>query len=303
MARRQPLHPMTAGAAAAAGTGNICNICTPQDTTTASWASGPPSPRWRGCATGDLLAELRLEEFEPAFRELGVDTLEGLASTRYEALLEMGLSKVQCHLLLEKAACWLDGGAGGGSGGQEEAGAAAAEEEVSEFDEIVRDALLTSDEAVVCVAGLSPLASGETDDAMETGGALPWDTWEHRARRLKAALQMQSDAPMLPPASCSLAAAEALRLRKRPHSSHLSTVAARGSERPTGSSASCSSSSSLHMDISVKKRRVLEKRVLHRGGTSSFVGSAVSWENGRAGAWVGEEPGGELCTGSDGGVA
>merc|ERR1711959_160679 len=47
--------------------------------------------------------------------------------------------------------------------------------------------------------------------------------------------------------------------RKRAHSSHLSTAVAHGSEQhSTVGSASGSSSSSLHMDIPIKKRRVAD---------------------------------------------
>merc|ERR1712113_992535 len=53
---------------------------------------------------------------------------------------------------------------------------------------------------------------------------------------------------------------------KRPHSSHMSTAAARGgsshlstAERRSASSDSGSSSSSLHQEIRVKKRRIFER--------------------------------------------
>ncbi|CAK0808634.1 unnamed protein product [Prorocentrum cordatum] len=51
---------------------------------------------------GQMLAELGLEDFEGSFCRLGVESIEQLAEVRYEEMLELGLSKVQCHLVFAK---------------------------------------------------------------------------------------------------------------------------------------------------------------------------------------------------------
>jgi len=270
-----------------------------------------------------LLEELRLEELEHDFYSLGVQSVEDLASVRYEELLELGLSKVQCHLFFAKvhsltpasilesgrstsasdAGMPLDGpvtlmdkvqvngdgahpvwtvakeafpglqagvhtveqldqrfnvwdselhaDARAGESGRSDADALSAPSEAARVGDEVRVEDLRAEELEAAIA---------EEHASPTRVAA---RWRRRARNppqaFSGVLRLPADATPAIGGSASLL--EASRPRKRPHSS---VVAAIGSSVPptaTGGSSldTGSSSSSLHMEICIKKRRVLDR--------------------------------------------
>jgi hypothetical protein len=206
-------------------------------------------------AAGKFLAELHLEEFEPAFGKLGAETLQELAQVRYEELLEMGLSKVQCCLFLEKISslAGVDG-----SGIAEEHSALRVTE--------VRDEALANDLAESAARAGEEQALGIT--LRECVAAERRSALRQLMPPPAAGIAFDEDASLGGALRECFAAARstaARSSRKRPHSSHLSTGAARGSEFvSTAGSASGSSSSSYHpdADVRVKKRRVDRQRIL-----------------------------------------
>ncbi|CAE8683630.1 unnamed protein product, partial [Polarella glacialis] len=177
-------------------------------------------------AISELLVELHLQDFEKAFRrKSGLECVGDLAFLRYEELLEIGLSKVQCHLFFAK---------------------------VSEQAPSMR-----------CIR-----VEEVKDDLIPTKqDQLTWGSWEARqkvsqegsgraGRSCPPGSPASSAFPaQLMPPPIGLGGAEASS-RKRAHSSHLSTGAHRGSERPTGSSVSAGSSSSS-LGQARKRRRHL----------------------------------------------
>merc|ERR1719414_1130268 len=149
--------------------------------------------------------------------------MEQLALVRYEELLEMGLSKVQCHLVFAKVST------AGADGELVEATEAAGLAEGTLRVVDVRDAAMA--EELAGRAAMGPL------DSM--GGALPSNFYGSRrqspaqARRAHSALQRpRATSYRLMPPPLSSPAPEApsttYRSHKRPRSSHLSTAAARG---------------------------------------------------------------------------
>mmetsp|Transcript_28058 Transcript_28058/g.63551 ORF Transcript_28058/g.63551 Transcript_28058/m.63551 type:complete len:250 (+) Transcript_28058:45-794(+) len=221
-------------------------------------------------AAGQVLAELCLSDFEPAFGRLGVESLEQLAQVRYEELLEMGLSKVQCHLFIAKVSS-LAAPSGSASLSDEVEGALRVVD--------VQDMAL-AEQLANCVEQDEGLGILDVSDSM-----LPeYAVHQRQGHGRRAALRQQ-----MPPPIMSSPAPEAPLSRKRAHSSHLSTAAARGgsshistAERRTGSSASGSSSSSLHQDVRVKKRRVFERHFLRCDDAPRSRGPAPSCRSGSA---------------------
>mmetsp|Transcript_75549 Transcript_75549/g.245656 ORF Transcript_75549/g.245656 Transcript_75549/m.245656 type:complete len:273 (+) Transcript_75549:81-899(+) len=190
-------------------------------------------------SVSQLLVELGMEEFEPAICcRLGADSAERIRSVRYEELLEMGLSKVQCHLFLQKVSSLV-----GPNGIDPDRIISVGGGTLADFSR-----------------GLEAMNQSSAHCGRQGGrehGAMQEEEGEDDEDRL--ALQRML---MPPPRSTSPFPGEAAGLsRKRAHSSHWSTAGAtadlRGSERQlsTAGSASGSSSSSLHLEIRVKKRR------------------------------------------------
>lgn len=159
-----------------------------------------------------LLSELHLECFEMAFQQRELRSIKDLALIRFEELLELGLSMVQCHLFLAKISEILP----------PENGTLRVQEIKGTVEEEILRAFMQEG------TSLEP----SRDDHGESGDFRP--------------------ETMPPPPSTPLSEV----CRKRAHSSHYSTGAARGSERPTSSVSATDSSSSLHLeDIRVRKRR------------------------------------------------
>lgn len=251
-----------------------------------------------------LLAELGLEAFEPALAcRLGPEPLQQLALVRYEELLEMGLSKVQCHLFLEKVsslAAPLGRALIGGPGDSGNTGSF----EITD----VLDADLAED-----VADRVARAEGDgggvhrAHEVLEDVGAslfgapaalLPPPSPARRAALRQRQQPALSPLDMPPPATSSSPVLEAhgsvvLCSRKRPHSSHLSNAAARGSEQlSTAGSASGSSSSSLHLEtLRVKRRRVRDGRQRSMEPSYSRSHRSGGLASGRS-----HRSGGPLCT-------
>lgn len=221
-------------------------------------------------ATSQLLAELQLEDFEAGFRRLGAQTVEDLALVRYEELLEMGLSKVQCHLFFAKVSSFAVS---------------------ANRPWVVEEALEGADGVLRTPGGQEIVLSGQGErqspdsrdqdavdgDLLELGERGLLDASEYEVphgREGKSLLRRLMPPPMGSPP------VDVYSSRKRAHSSHLSTAAARGSERPTGSSVSAtdSSSSSPVVDVRPRKRaradrrprldgeHVLDERLLHCHG-------------------------------------
>eukprot|EP00928_Gymnodinium_smaydae_P093152 TRINITY_DN7717_c0_g3_i1.p2 TRINITY_DN7717_c0_g3~~TRINITY_DN7717_c0_g3_i1.p2 ORF type:complete len:315 (+),score=80.18 TRINITY_DN7717_c0_g3_i1:58-1002(+) len=224
-----------------------------------------------------VLADLCLDDFEPALRRMGVGSAPQLAEVRYEELLEIGLSKVQCHLFLAKVSSLVAAGRScGRQGGECDAAAAShaggcgrvpAESCSQSGDDVpriteVEDAALAEELAAAHAAQAG--RDGTVDDDLLLSGALG-AVARQRSQARRAALRQLMPPPLFDETARSS--------RKRAHSSHLSTGAARGSELvSTAGSASGSSSSSLHQDVCVKKRRVVERL----GGTPPFGPAAAS---------------------------
>mmetsp|Transcript_52445 Transcript_52445/g.147189 ORF Transcript_52445/g.147189 Transcript_52445/m.147189 type:complete len:270 (+) Transcript_52445:145-954(+) len=202
-----------------------------------------------------LLAELGLVEFEAQVCcKYGTFTLEQLAQVKYEDLLEIGLSKVQCHLFLQKVAdCVADSGHIPGLTGNLEDGVIkicdAHESDVEREGRRMRGHCHEGDgEATDAESAHRMLKDVDPRLMAQASGELPPGLRRAALRSL-----------MPPPRSPALDAAslQVRTSRKRAHSSHLSNHAAWGSEAlSTVGSPSRSSSSSLHLDIRVKKRRV-----------------------------------------------
>jgi len=206
-------------------------------------------------ATSQLLAELCLEDFEPAFCRLGIESAERLKLVRYEELLEMGLSKVQCHLFLEKVST-LAANAGGEPMACEPRGDS---DILTVLD--VRDPQLAEDLArqAACDADY-PDDDGCSTYAYQDASICSPPTQRRVLHARRAGLRS-----LMPPPNISLAPEmlDAPRSCKRQHSSHRSTAAARGSERRTASSAS-SGSSSLLAEGRFKRRRMIDMRQMRR---------------------------------------
>jgi len=78
---------------------------------------------------GELLRQLGFEQFESAICcRLGSDSADALRDIRYEDLLEMGLSKVQCHLFQQKVSGLLGPQVASSSSSSFNGASAAAEE-------------------------------------------------------------------------------------------------------------------------------------------------------------------------------
>jgi len=241
--------------------------------------------------SSQVLAELGLQDFEAEFLRLGIETLCQLAQVRYADLLQMGLSKVHCHLLLQKVSSLaganlglqdiernalegdrediMEGASMGSTGGALE---------VVDIDDPVLAQQL-ADNAICAETGERGAADAALDETaaalLSTHAAAQASSYdEHVPSRsvspAQEALAAVLHPPMPPPQGSS--AYDALSFapsltpsipprssRKRAHSSHLSTAVAHGSEQhSTVGSASGSSSSSLHMDIPIKKRRLAD---------------------------------------------
>lgn len=196
---------------------------------------------------GQLLEELGLEAFESEFCcRVGGDAVQRLASVRYEDLLEIGLSKVQCHLFLQKVSSLL-------------------------APAVDADRIIDVGSAASC-----ELQRNNSEDSCSAD----WQLLRSRTPPLK---EDRSEGPAVPPLSAAMlqrgglqrrrlmpppstpgldSAAQRCYARKRPRSSHLSTAGATvdplaSEQLSTAGSASGSSSSCLHQDVRVTKRRRL----------------------------------------------
>lgn len=230
-------------------------------------------------SVGQLLAELGLEEFEAAICcRLGATPLEEIGSLRYEELLEMGLSKVQCHLFLTKASAFA----------KPDSTAASLAAAVVDADGFLHFAEASDGEAAAQAAAAAEAAeSGDADGEHGDGGKgwppPPSDDW---ASQVRAVALRQLMPPPLGIGSPAPGAAHSSS-RKRARSYNPSSAAARGSEHEhlstAGSASGDSSSSSLHMEIPVKKRRVLDRRQRSggdRGPPSTHFSPAGTWPPG-----------------------
>lgn len=217
-------------------------------------------------AAGLLLAELGLEAFEPAFCRLGAASLEQLAEVRYEELLEIGLSKVQCCLFLERVSSYRGATAGGEASMclrvtevRDEALANSLAERSNSAEELELGAAFGDLHAARAAASSAAGAGGRyaADESHE--GAFASAPLRRPGAMRRTALQTLMPPPNGGPVTEGALSTAARSSRKRPHSSHLSTGAARGSEIiSTAGSASGSSSSShmCHPDMRRKQRRV-----------------------------------------------
>lgn len=192
----------------------------------------------------ELLVELSLEEFELAFCGLRVESVNDLTSMRYEELLEMGLSKVQCHLFFAKvSALAQDSLASADLSGMSPLDGMEGEDLRGAMD--AQDAKMAS---ASCGSSCDPDGAG----AGPGSGAAATAAWDVRspgqaqqggavARRKPVRLASRM---MMPPPSATQLASPGLdpqRSLKRPLSCHLSTRGARGSERATCTSVSARS--------------------------------------------------------------
>lgn len=223
--------------------------------------------------TAGLLAELGLQAFEAEFRaRWGADLRGQLAHVRYADLLQLGMSKVQCHLFLQKVSSLSPGLRSMGDG------AADIDFEVVDIDDPALASQL-ADNALRADPGERGAADAALDDAAAAllaqasqpasdcqGPRSCSPATEVIAAELRQLMPPPQGSPAPDALSCPASAAPSQAAsapprssRKRAHSSHLSTAVAHGSEQhSTVGSASGSSSSSLHMDIRVKKRRVMD---------------------------------------------
>lgn len=201
-----------------------------------------------------LLHELGLANFEVPFcSRFGDYTLEELAQVKYEELLEIGLSKVQCHLFFQKVAEYVaDRGnlpALSAAGAIEDGVIKVSEGQESDLERSM--ARYTSPEGDDADAASAHRMLKDVDPALVAEASSSWPPGLRQA-----ALRQLMPPPLRSPAreGASLPARSS---RKRARSSHLSNHAAFGSEAlSTAGSASGSSSSSLHLEIRVKKRRL-----------------------------------------------
>lgn len=231
-------------------------------------------PATTPAVAAEVLVELCLENFEPAFSRLGIGSLEQLAQVRYEELLEMGLSKVQCHLFIAKVSSLAGAGAAAAGSGE---GAVLGTRILSVVD--VRDTALAEELANHAQAEEQRGTPSVFDDTSDMGMGQPAHASQRQSTHVRRAALRQH---MPPPVFIGSPAPEAPHGRKRAHSSHLSTAAARGgsSHRSTAeracSSASGSSSSSLHQEVRVKKRRVLHSVTSYRSACGGQHGGGTT---------------------------